>query len=90
VSETLVDAKTLHLLTPTPIKLDGQPMYNKEYVPVQKSSFSAIEVKLVTDLADLTPYHSAAHVMLVLHFNPRYKRKKQIEDNDNIKKLRDV
>ena len=49
-------------------------MVGKEYVPVVKSTFSEISLKLVTNLTTMELFDSPYEVLVVLHFQPRHKR----------------
>ena len=63
----------MRLLTPTPLKITTNSNTNKEYVPVEISKFSLIEIKMFTNLRTLEQFDGPYNVLVILHFCPRHK-----------------
>src|SRR3977135_1605480 len=85
VAESCVGEAAMHLLTPTPLRITSTSNLNKEYVPVERTKFSLIELKMFTNLRTLKASDGPYNVLVVLHFSPRHKRKRYNVECDSKK-----
>ena len=72
----------LHVLNPTPILISANTTVNKEHVPVEKTCFSDISLKLVTNLTNMELYDSPFKLLVVLHFQPISDKHKRLSEHD--------
>ena len=75
VAETLIGERAIRLLTPTPLRITSDVTVNREYVPVEISRFSLVEVKMFCNLRTMEVLDVPYTIMVVLHFTPKHKRK---------------
>ena len=87
VSETLIGEKAVRLLTPSPVKFSTDNNLNKEYVNLEISRFSMIELRMFSNLKTMEFLDLPYNLLVVLHFKPFHKRKGLIKNGDgNCKK----